>query len=268
MRANTKINDHVGNEVYIPLDKQAQLDLLNSNQGHVRVMVAGGDERVRYEDLFVDSAPLAWEHLDYDPEDDSSDEVEFSKRNSNEEILKVALEVTAPMLEDVVLAGIISQNYSRANSNKSVHYKLFHLYVPEERNGPSLALRMGRPRSIPERYVNAYTKKRALHQAAHLSAASCRALRHELSARIVVDEVEDAVLDLYAALKSFLAALIAASPWDSASSFDICRELYVADGRARGYKKAIRLLEENGCSVEQVGAVASLIAKCKKELEV
>ncbi len=264
MSANTKRKDRIGHEVYIPIDKQSQLDLLNSNQGHIRVIVDGGCE-----DLFVDSAPLVWEHLDDDPEEDSVGEAELVKSNSKkEEILKIAIEVMAPILEDVVLAGVISQKHSFANSNKSVYFKLFHLYVPKERNGPSLARKMGRPRSIPERYAVIYRGKIEKHQTAHFSAACCRALQDELAARIAVDGVEDGVLDLYAALKSFLAALIAASPWDSESRFDICRELYVADGGTRGYKKAIRLLKKHGCSVGQIRVVTSLIAKCKKELEV
>jgi len=259
-----------GFDSFVPLDKQAQQMLISKDHGAVWTFVpdGSGGSAGRYSVDFVDRAPLPSESPD-EANDESCANGSVSEINPGSNHLeRVALEVMVPVLEDIFVPCAMARRYSRANSNKSVNFKLFHLYRPDERNAPELAVKMRRNRAIPERYAHAYGYRKETYRSSGSVAACSSVLQRDLPTRIRRNGAEDGVLDLYAALKSFLAALVAASPWDSVSSFDICRELYVADGRTRGYKKAIRQLEENGCSVEQISEVVSLIAKCKKELEV
>jgi len=252
---------------FIPLDKQMQGRLVYENPCWIAGGVGGHTERVQVD--AVDNSPLPWECLGEVDGDEAClgenySEVALSDSN---QVMEDALEVLTPMLEDIVAAGLISKRWSRANANMSVYFKCHKLYSVKK-NAPFLANKMTRPRAIPERYFAKFDRRQRIYRLGGFLDVCSLALRRELSCRMKIDGVQNAVFDLYEVLKRFLAALVAAAPWDSTSSFDICLELYIADVGSCGYEKALCLLESNGCSVEQIAVVTSLIAKCKNEWEI
>ncbi len=251
---------------HIPMDKLAQMTLMNQNFGAVRIQNSRYSDH--YEIDYVDPAPLPSEY-----------EKEIDNRNdeSNQHVprcvakearqMEAAVGVVTPLLKEIIAAGRIASRWTRINANKSLYFKIHQLYSTKENSGTTLAVQMNRPRPIPQRYAQKYAK---------IKEACCTASRMETIRQIIINDLakrvdnasfQDAVLDLYRDLKGFLTALVAACPWDSYDPFEICAEIYTCDLSCPKHRKARHLLKNKGCTAGQIDAVLSLIAEFK-EMEV
>jgi hypothetical protein len=254
-------------EIFIPADKQAQYSLLNQNRGYIRLPVSGCDGGGRYEDEFVDKGSLPSEYEDEAANDaavHSSSNCREALLLSESNLLDRAIGVQIPLLEDIIVSGLIAERWSRANANMSTYFKCYHLYDPEEENGTYLAGIMGRPRSLPERYSKKYGIKKRSYQLAARSEIYAEVLTEDMLTLSKGESLLDAAADLFACLESFLDALVESVSWDSEDSFDLCAEIYAADEVGTDYAKAVQMLCSAGCARTQVDAVMSLIKKFKQ----
>lgn len=238
----------------IPADKQAQNELLITSRGFAYSTVSKE---------MVDPSPLPWE---YEASIDALSMVDNQPvvRPEEKDLLQKVVEVLAPMFEDIVVAGLISSRWNRANANKSTYFKCYHLYCPEHKNAPELAELMQRPRVIPQRYAKKFAQKKRSYLSPQRQLIVRQLLENELAMRTDANSFQDAVIDLYRQLKTFLAAMVNCAPWDSYDLFDICAEIYRDISEYPEHMRIHQLLRNNGCALSSVLSVLSLIGKFKE----
>lgn len=237
----------------IPSDKRAQYALLSRNGG-----IGYG---APFNKETVDPAPLPWEYEEPiflpsfipEPEIINPDEAALIEKTVN---------VLLPIFEDIVVAGLISTRWTRADANKSSYFKCYHRYSSRDKNGPQLAERMGRPRVIPQRYAKKYSAKKRTYCLSRRRKAFETILTRTLWNEMEANSMFDTAIEMYRILRTFLDAMIKSAPWDSYESYEICADIY--SDTPSPY--ATQLLCAHGCARHAVETVFSLI-KILKTME-
>lgn len=244
---------------YIPLDKQSQNSLLG--QEIIRRSSSHNDTG-QTEVEWVASDPLPWE---YEENRQEPQKGSIRPTISSDEQIKQSVNILLPLFEDIVVSGLISVRWSRGNGNMSTYFKCYHLYDPNLKNGTLLADLMQRSRMNPQRYSKRFNRKKCSYRLDFRILAYAETLEAELLHRSKKQGIRDAALSLFHDLKSFLNAAVEAASWDSCDSFDLCAEVYKGHTGNSDFKKAVRLLENEGCRSDQIAAVQEMITHYKRK---